>query len=362
MLSFWISVIIVILLLVFMFFAVAWYRAKSQKFSRQRKWLFATLGIASTGVLVIAGYFAIFSSSSLPELIDGLFHPNAQSSHVINSEQIPENALFPIESLIIDKAVVGEWTYFRYFVETQYDEDNFSYPALFRSKGDNEYAERVSGMGCLNFVVAQNSVFYIDLGMITESYGDHGVLYVSRPDGKTERLLEEELHSFQIIDEKIFYTFRHDTTGVGAQGHALWRMELSGSKKMIVAYEVGGVGLKGSHFDFTVKDGWAFCGNYRIALGFPATGLERLEILSDFDDEYVYYTTNQLIKAKRDGTVQFVLDDSFVNNDIYAVPCLEVDRIEDNWIFYGASSSYYFKIRTDGTSKTEISRDEYYKN
>lgn len=263
-----------------------------------------------------------------------------------NSNVSSIEPFYPIAVDMKDITTVGEWTYFIFDVDENigYSQEIITYPALFRYKGEED-AVRVSPRACYNYQIAENSVFYLDSTLAVQ---DHGLLYISRPDGKNERLLDEEIYNFQIIDETyIFYIYRHDTVGVGIEGHALYRVNLDGTNKMIAAYEVSGIGLEGSHFDFTVKDEWAYGKNYRIRLGNPANGFEKIELLEECDnDDWIYYVTNRLIKARKDGTEQIELD----GVDSYDY---QINNIDKEWVYYTKGGERY-KIKKDATNKTKL--------
>ena len=146
------------------------------------------------------------------------------------------------------------WVYFRYILTETYNDYTVTYPALFRYQEDVCMVERVNDRACYLFEIVGDRVYYLDSSI---SYQDHGELYVSKVDGEDKRILEDELFGFQIVDEQyIYYTYRYDTVGVGLEGHALYRMNLDGSERMIAAYEVSGTDMNTSHFDYKVEDGW----------------------------------------------------------------------------------------------------------
>lgn len=128
-------------------------------------------------------------------------------------------------------------------------------------------------------------------------------------DGLYKSVLEKEVGDFSIDKEYIYFTYYFDTVGVGLSGHALYRMDLNGDNIVAVSYELSGPDLMGSHNGVHIEDGWAMYDNYKIELGNPADGLEKVVLLEDTDAEWIYYTTNRLIKAKPDGSEQVVLDD-----------------------------------------------------
>lgn len=258
----------------------------------------------------------------------------------------PSYPFYPIAVDMKNINVVGEWTYFIYDITDKYSSEPYTYPALFKYQ-NNESAIRVSPRACYNYQVAQDSVFYMDSTTMAQ---DHGELYVSRPDGKSERMLDEELYNFQIVDDKyIYYLFRNDTLGVGIEGHALQRMNLDGTNKMIVAYEISGAGFGCSHFNYQVKGDWVYGDTFRIKLGSPADGFEKVELLSadeNDQDDWIYYVTNRLIKARKDGSEQIELDG--IDSYHYAI-----DIFNENWICYTKGGVKY-KIKKDGTYKTAL--------
>lgn len=105
-------------------------------------------------------------------------------------------------------------------------------PALFKWK-EGKLAERISEDACPHFEVVKNSVIYLNSTLVDYS---HGQLYVARPDGMNERVMEEELYDFSVDDESIYFTYCFDTVGVGLEGHALYNLNY-GSNYAIHANE-----------------------------------------------------------------------------------------------------------------------------
>ena len=259
---------------------------------------------------------------------------------VVDGEKI-----YPSNEDIIDEKKAGDWVYFRYMLEWTYHDDTQSYPALFRYREGECIAELVTDGSCHTYEVVGDYVYYLNSII---AFQDHGELYVSDPDGKNKRKLEEELFDFQIVDEKyIYYTYRHDTYGVGLEGHALHRMNLDGSDIMIAAYEVSGAdGMGVSHFEYKVVDGWVDCGEFKMELGAPADGYEKIVCKDIGDNDWIYYVTNRLMKARRDGSEQTELDG--VDDYWY-----EINKVEGDWIYYTKGGVKY-RIRTDGTGKERM--------
>lgn len=295
-------------------------------------------------LLVVGGLFIFLTVIYLHGLNGEMEHSkNISNYDLVEKESDTVESFYPIAVDISNENKVGEWTY--YICNVTDEASGITYPALFKYKG-NDSSIRVSKRACYNYQIAKDSVFYLDS---TISIQDHGELFVSRPDGKNYRILEEELHDFQIVDnEFIYYTYRHDTVGVGLEGHALHRMNLDGSDINIVTYEIDGMGISGSSMDFKVKGDWAYGKNYRVKLGSPATGLEKVELLDNYrdsnNDDWFYYTTNRLIKGRKDGTEQIELDG--VDDFWY-----QIDNVDAEWIYYTKGQDTY-KIRKDGTGKT----------
>lgn len=252
--------------------------------------------------------------------------------------------IYPADIEMIEEKRAGSWVYFRCMLEETISDYTVTYPALFRYQEGDYIAERVNSGSCYSFEIAEDRVYYLNS---TLAYQDHGELYVSEPDGKNERLLEEELHDFQIVDEQyIYYTYRYDTIGVGLEGHALHRMKLDGSEKMVVAYEVSGIDMQTSHFDYKVVDGWVDCGTFKMAIGEPADGYEEIVFKDIGDNDWIYYVTNRLIKARKDGSERVELDGV---DDYYYL----IEKIEDDWIYYIKGGEAY-RIRTDGSGKEAV--------
>ncbi len=257
---------------------------------------------------------------------------------------IDGNKIYPADNELEDKQKVGEWIYFRYWINETYEDYEFCYPVLFRYKEEELIAKRVNDSACYSFDIVGDYVYYLDS---TIAIKDHGVLYVIRADGEEKRMLANELHDFQIVDDQyIYYTYRHDTVGVGLEGHALHRMDLDGSGAMIAAYEVLGADFGISHFDYQVVDGWVDCGTFKMELGAPADGFEKIVFCDIGDNDWVYYVTNRLMKARRDGSERVELD----GEDDYHYT---IEKVEDDWIYYVKGGEKY-KIKTDGSEKTAM--------
>lgn len=250
--------------------------------------------------------------------------------------------VYPIGVDILNESQIGEYTFFRYNVTEEYKDVKYTYPVLYKWK-KGELAERISERACPHFEIAHNTVIYLDT-----TIGDlsHGQLYVARPDGKSERVLEQELYQFSVVNDYIYFIYCYDTVGAGLEGHALHRMDINGDNIITVAYEVCGPGLRGSKYNFKIEDGWAVYSNYKIKIGGQADGLEKVVLLDNTKEDWIYYTSNKLIKARPDGTEQVVLDDG---HSTY----FWIDRIEDGWIYYYNGDAMY-KIDINGNNKEMI--------
>lgn len=272
--------------------------------------------------------------------------------------------------IVTEKTIqVGEWTYFIETVEGAEEEEQdypfpYPYPALFRSSKDNEKV-KISVGGCWGFDVANDSLYYLD-GLKGDQ--DHCSLYIIPPDSKEKIKLESELHSFQIVDNQyIYFSYRHTTVGVGNDGFALHRMNLDGTERIIAAYSAYSpvsvdydrvyVGFKG----FEIRDNYVVYRSsysieesgenfeYRMELGSPATGLERVESIGYGNgNEWIVYNSNHyIIRARKDGSEQIILDDMSDLESYYWT----ISKIEDGWIYYDNQNRGNYKILADGTGQ-----------
>ena len=309
--------------------------------SQKRKWLIFS------GVCIAVLLVSLIYKGKVNGLIDETESSISMTDQLEEKELVIEingEKVYPISIYIEDKQKVGDFVYFRYIWEETDNSYKISYPALFRYHEKDYIAERVNSGACYSFKVVGDCVYYLNS---QKEFQDHGELYVSRSDGKNERLLEEELYDFQIVDDKyIYYTYCNDTIGVGLKRHAMHRMNLDGSDIMIVAYEVSGIDMNTSHFDYKVENGWIDCGDFKMVIGEPADGFEKIVFKDIGDNDWVYYVTNRLIKARKDGSERVELDGE---EDYY----YHIERIEDDWIYYIKGVKKY-KIRTDGSGKELI--------
>lgn len=311
--------------------------------------MFLLLFITFTGCKGSAGEKSSKEEAVIPEDSQQREEETEETQSVENKLVIDVDGekIYPADSEIEDERQVGDWVYFRYQVKETINNYELIYPVLFRYRDDELVAEQVNDMACYHFDVVGDYVYYMDS---TTGGMDHGVLYVMRPDGQEKRKLVDELHDFQIVeDQYIYFTYRHDTVGVGLEGHALHRMNLDGSNIMIAAYEVSGADFGISHFNYKVVDGWIDCGTFKIELGESADGFEKVVFNDIGDNDWVYYVTNRLMKARRDGSEAVELDG--VDDFWY-----DIEKVEDDWIYYIKGVEKY-KIRTDGSGKEAIKQE-----
>lgn len=248
--------------------------------------------------------------------------------------------IYPMDTDILNQAVVDKYTFFTYKTSERFGERVIEYPVLYKWEKGHP-AERISEGTCYHFDVADNRVIYLDA-----SRGEHGRLCMTDLDGSNKSILKKEIADFSIDKEYIYFTHSADTIGVGLRGHALYRMDLNGENIVAVAYELSGPDLMGGHSGVHIEDGWAIYDNYKIEMGNPADGLEKVVLLEDTDAEWIYYTSNRLIKAKPDGSEYVILDDT---GDFW----YQIYKVEDGWIYYQKDNDLY-KIDTDGNHKQEI--------
>ena len=292
-------------------------------------WQLSIVGICF--VLFVIGIFAftyyIKKSSQYQEI-------------VIKNEQ--NEIVYPIGADILQKEKIGDYIFFTYDVTQKVGTDIITYPALFKWT-PGKVAERISTGACPHFEIAKNSIIYLKSTFEDLS---HGKLFIARPDGINKRVIEEEIYNFSIENNYIYFVYCFDTVGVGLDGHALHRMELNGKNIVTVSYELSSPSLEENHYDFKVQDGWAVYSNYKIQIQTPADGLEKVVLLENTDEDWIYYTSNRLIKAKPDGSKQIVLDD--IDDFWY-----QINKIENGKIYYQKGNNQY-RIDIDGKNKVQI--------
>jgi hypothetical protein len=279
----------------------------------------------------------------------------------------PPEDILTIPALRRKVQKVGDWIYFLYPIREKLDGEELEYTALYRYREDESDMSLISNGKCDDYQIAENSVYYIRHNM----FNYDGALYVSRTDGRAQEMLEEYLDIFQIAENHIYYTFSNDTVGVGNEGHALHRMDLDGRNRIIVAYRVSGVGLDAYPKEFSYghnfyTDGkYVYGGNYKMKLGEPASGREEIVVTTlsadGYSGEWIYYTTTMLIKAKRDGSEQIILDegqdadDDGISDSMFYISEFDSKSV---WIYYRDQSlGGNYRIRVDGTKREAISRN-----
>lgn len=248
-------------------------------------------------------------------------------------------------ALITDQQLVAGWEYFLYpFEEEPYTDGH----QLLRRREDGSETERVSEIRCDRYDVVGDCVYYCDYVMT--GY-EHGTLYMLEP-GIEPCAIAEDLGSYQIVGDYIYYGQYFDTIGVGIERHSLHRMDLDGGGDIITVYETyGPQGAFGGGHLGDIRDGWVYYenNNVRIKLGEPADGTERLELLDPtkeiVSDGWIYYANRILLKSRTDGSEQMVLDDE--------PTWLYIEGVDAEWIYYHSYASGDWKIRKDGTGKTE---------
>lgn len=264
-----------------------------------------------------------------------------QEIAIVNNKN---EVIYPIGVDILNKEVVEEFTFFTYKTSEKVGDIIITYPVLYKWK-EGYPAERVSEGACPHFEIVKNSIIYLNSTLEDLS---HGQLYVARPDGLNKRILEEEIYDFSVDKEYIYFTYCFDTVGVGLNGNALHRMDLDGGNIVTVSYGLSSPHLQGNHYEVRIEDGWAIYKNYKIEMGNPANGLEKVVLLEDTDADWIYYTSNRLIKAKPDGSEQIILDD--IDDFWY-----QIDKIENGIIYYQKGNNSY-KIDINGNNKSKMEK------
>ena len=166
-----------------------------------------------------------------------------------------------------------------------------------------------------------------------------------RPDGLNERLLDEEIWDFQIVNEAIYYVYCYDTVGVGLEGHAVHRMDYNGRNQIIVTYEISSpqLGESASHFNFKIEDGCVIYDDYYIEIDNEADGTERVVYTGEESYDWIYYTSNRLIKARSDGSEMKELDSVCEYG-------YQIEEIKDGWIYYIKDNEKY-RMTLEGEKK-----------
>lgn len=339
----WIGMAIIILLLI-LFCVIKWILSKYKKGKRTIKenvkefcrdlinlkvWKRIILCIVVVILCVLVFVFCYLVKKPSPY----------QEIAILNDEN---EIIYPIGVDILNEKIIGEYTFFTYNTSQMIGDKIITYPVLYKwQKG--KIAEKISKDACPHFEVIKNSVIYLNSTLADLS---HGELYVARPDGMNKRVMEEELYDFSVDDEYIYFTYCFDTIGAGLEGHALYRIDLNGNHMTRMAYEISSPILKGSHYNVRIENGWAIYSNYKIQIENEANGLEKVVLLENTDDDWIYYTSNRLIKAKPDGTEQIVLDEA---DDFW----YQIDKIEGEYIFYQKGNDKY-KIDINGENKEKL--------
>lgn len=237
---------------------------------------------------------------------------------------------YPIGVDILNEKKVGKYTFFLYYISEKKDNEDIRYPVLYKwEKGKT--AERISKGACPHFEIEKNSIIYLNSTIVDLS---HGELYVARPDGKNKRIMEQEIYDFSVDNGYIYFKYCFDNVGAGLKGHALQRMDINGDNVIIASYELSSPFLHENQHKFNVKNGWVVYSNYKVKIGNPADGLEKVVLLDDTNSDWIYYTTNRLIKAKPDGSQKEILD----SEDDY---WYQIDKIQDGKIYYQKGDKKY---------------------
>ena len=271
----------------------------------------------------------------------------------------------PLE--ISEYRLIGNWGYFIYsmddkdvFIEPEgpyWDAQDHQYPELFRYSRKDRIAERVSTLACYSYQVADDDVYFID------GSPGWGTLYALRQDKRLAERMKmfsdygsgpEYITFFRIVANKYIYY----SSGNDGDFHivSLYRMNLDGSERMICAYPVDviidgrRVSMEANQYVDNFRDGWIDCGSFKLELAFPATGEEQIVVQDATDNDWVYYIANNiLMKIRKDGSEQTILDGNQYFDNGTEFYYYSLDRIEDDWIYYN-KGGIDFRIKTDGTN------------
>lgn len=332
----------------------------------------AGLAVFFAGAILCVIAFTHPSSSANPPLTEptAAEEETTDGPKTFSGDWTPPRAPQIIPALRRNIQQVNDWVYFLYPIKEDLGTVKIIYTALYRCREDESALSLVSEGKCDDYQIASDSVYYICRNLA----GYAGELCVSRTDGLAREVLADDIDKFQIVDDYIFFTYSTQS-GPVIDNHALHRMDLDGTHTMIVAYEAqgSGIGKRGVHpdsnlrHDFSTDGKYVYGENYKMELGFPADGTEKLIVtspaLDGYDVEWIYYVTNMLIKAKRDGSNQMILDrglhindDGIISGDGLSNVFLVLEPVDKNsdWLYY----DFYidgesYRIRKDGTGKEQ---------
>lgn len=232
----------------------------------------------------------------------------------------------------------GEWIY-------------YSNQGLYKMKLDGTEKTKLFDDLSPEFVYVANDWIYFTNGIYQLN------LYKIRTDGTRRNLISNDpVGYFNVVGEWIYYS-KGAGKDFGIPGFGnLYKMKTDGTEKTKISdVNLGYIIVSGDwiyYFDSETTDNYGGITDlYRI----KTDGTEKTKLLDkritsiNIMGDWIYYCNKGIFKAKSDAS-----NKSVINNG----PASGYINIAGNWIFYkvyNLDDSYkIFKIKTDGTGKTEV--------
>lgn len=226
------------------------------------------------------------------------------------------------------------------------------FPALFLLQKEKE-AIQISKNYCIKLDFLEDKLIFLES---VDDSSEYGKLRAVDKNGVICDLCIDDVIDFTCRDGNIYLKYRQQSIAGDQKLFGLYRANPDGSEPTLVAYPIHG---KNFRLDFnnldqlTIKDGYISNEKGKLKLGDPASGLEEVILNKEYKFDWIYYATNRLIKAKPNGSERIVLDELADYKKDGFDPYIDIDLIDDEWIYYTVSGIKY-KIGKNGEEKTLI--------
>jgi len=189
--------------------------------------------------------------------------------------------------------------------------------------------------------------------------GDGWKIYRVRTDGSNnQKISDEKSKNIKVAEEWVYYCNEDDSS-------RLYKIRMDGTARQMLPAEITN--------NFCIADGWVYYINDSKLYRIPTSGNDRQQIadpctgIIDIVGEWIYYINNRTTsRTSSDDIYRISTDGKSKQRIIDGGVMRYFTRVEvvDDWIYCidknsrGADSRNFYRVRTDGTGKTIISRDK----
>lgn len=302
----------------------------------------------STAIFILLVLSLILPTYSFSKASHDKIYYNAEKGEIIHLD----------ETRIDEQIRINDTLFFTSTLSENIDGKPVFFKGLFRWRR-GEDAHLMSKNDCIFFRSYRDKVYFIDSQSLEDSCGK---LYRVDEYSEVEDLGISDLISFQIMDEYLYFVHCDCSRSINSSKSGLFRAKLDGSDKRLICFPISSplypMDFSAYNFEtnYLITANSVVYKNLQIQFsGEKASGLEKFILHGNYKFEWIYYATNQLIKARPDGSEQIILDDSAKEYISKYHLSYHIDHIDDEWIYYYIGNLKY-KIRLNGEEKTYLGK------